>query len=328
MWISRIVVNEDGVSRRFALSPGTSPVDESPTDTERITSILRNLFLGIKHQCQLFATIDGIEFEISSEMALLMGERFRGRFSVIDVASPVRLGTTDVDEADTRAVVVRAALETIEAMPTTLDLDQIDRAAIAVDAQRDPLAEQALQRHLQRIGLRSLFARRDGRALLDPDDPAVRQLQQFDDVLADRRRQLVTDTPAFPNEYAHASMTLRDVFADASTDVGEIAAATAWLADRHARQVETTVTTALGIHAAGEGVLGSIPLVIDFRSVEGEPPAADIIAEVIAAHADALQVILVPGDRANRAWLSSALHVDASPNPNPSGGGRGPRSRS
>ena len=317
MRFSRIIVESEGVSRRFAFEPDISVIDVSSADAERIASVVRNLFLGIKRNCQIFATIDGVEFEITDEMVPLIGQRFASTFQILDTATPPKLSATATEWPDVQASAIRAALETTDAILPTLDVDRLDRALAAVDHHREPLAANAHRQHLKRSGLMQLFSRRNGRHLLDPSDPAVHQLARLDSVLTDRRRQVSTGTSPFPDEYARASLALRDLL---STTLGEAAngdqraiasmsaesvAATgrAWLNAHHERQVTPGIKAQLNAHASGVDVLGAIPAVIDLRNVEGRPPAADMLRTAVANHRRRLQFIMLPGDEGSQRWL-------------------------
>ena len=88
MWISRVVAEATDATRHLSLGDGLVIADGAEVDLEWLASVLRNLFVGTKHECRVFVTVDDVEFEISDEIAQLMSERFRNRFNLIDPTAP------------------------------------------------------------------------------------------------------------------------------------------------------------------------------------------------------------------------------------------------
>lgn len=319
MRISRIEV-ESGSSgtHTFVLDPRATTVDEPPTDTERLLSVFRNLYLGIKRRCRIFAAIDDVEFEVTDDMVSLIGQRLAGEFRVLDLALPPLIATDPTDIRDVQAVVARAALETVGAVPPTLDLERIDQAMLAVDRYRDPLANDAHATYLRNTGLLQLFSRRSGRELLDPDDPVVAQLARFDEALIDRRRQIGSSAPPLPDEFERATSTLRELVSARMGGIPSEVAATMspaaiesdvaqWVAQQHDRQVTPIVAERLSRHAEGIPVIGPIPVVLDLRRVQGFPPGGDAMRWAAREHADQLQFIVLVGSAESRRWIESTV---------------------
>lgn len=319
MKISRVVVESgsDGV-RTFAFGPGLTVLSESPADAERLLAVFRNLYLGIKRGCQIFATIDDVEFEVTNDMVPLMGQRMAGQFGVIDLALPQPIATNPTDIRDVQSVVARAALETVGAIPATLDLERLDQAMLAVDQYRDPLANDAHAAYLRRTGLLQLFSRRSGQDLLDSNDPAVRQLARFDQVLISRRRQLGSSSPPLPEEFEEATVALRELV---SARMGGIPPAMAaamspeaierdvaqWVVQQHDRQVTPVVAELCSQHATGIDVLGPIPMVLDLRRIDGLPPGGDAMRWAARHHGERLQFIVLVGDDDTRRWVETTF---------------------
>lgn len=319
MRISRVIV-EAGTpnARTFEFGSNLSVLTESPADAERLLAVFRNLYLGIKRSCQIFVTIDGIEFEITSEMALLAGQRFDGRFSVLDLALPTEIGADPTDIRYVHAMVARAALETVGATCPTLDLARLDQAALAVDRNRGPLVDDTHASQLRRTGLRQLFSRRSNHESLDPKDSAVRQLARFERVLSDRRRQVSSSTAPLPSEFALATDTLRELVSARRGGIPpEVAAAMTpeaverdvaqWVVQQHDRQMTPIVAQTCARHAEGIDVLGAVPIVIDLRKVAGLPPGGDAMRWAARLHGEKLQFIALVSDDDSRHWVESAF---------------------
>lgn len=325
MRITRVVV-ESGTAppRVFALDPNVAIVFESPTDAERLLTVFRNLYLGIKRNCQIFASIDEVEFEVTNDMIPLIGQRLGQRFGLVDLALPPPIATEPTDVRDVQAVVARAALETIGAIPATLDLERLDQGMAAVDQYLDPLANDAHAAYLKRTGLLQLFSRRTGRDLLDDNDPAVKQLKGFDQALAGRRRQISSSSAPTPDEFAHATESLRvlvsarmggippDMAASMTNEAVERDVAH-WVAQQHDRQIGPIVAERCARHAEGIDVLGSIPIVIDTRRVDGLPPGGDSMRWASRQHGDDLQFIVLAADDDQRRWVDRALEAETTP---------------
>lgn len=319
MRISRVEVESgNGSTNDYAFGPELAVVSGSPAETERILVAFRNLYMGVKRGCQLFATVNDVEFEITSDMVPLIGQRLGGQFHVIDLALPPAISTDPTDIRDVQAVVARAALETVGAVPATLDLARLDQAAVAVDQYRDPFANDAHAAYLRRTGLLQLFSRRSQRVLLNSDDPAVLQLSRFDQVLTDRRRQLSSSTPPLPAEFAHATDALRELVSARMGGMPSEVAATMtpeaverdvaqWVAQQHDRLITPIVAELCDRHAAGIDVLGPIPIVLDLRRVEGLPPGGDAMRWAARQHGGELQFIVLVGDGDNRRWIETTF---------------------
>lgn len=319
MRISRIEVESPtGEARTFALHPQATTFDESPTDTERLLSVFRNLYLGIKRRCRIFAVIDNVELEITDEMVPLIGQRLAGEFRVLDLAVPPPIATDPTDIRDVQAVVARAALETLGVVLPTLDAERIDQAVLAVDRYRDPLANDAHASYLRTTGLLQLFSRRSGRELLDPEDPVVARLARFDDTLTDRRRQISSSAPPLPDEVERATGTLRELVSARMGGIPPENAATMsqeavesdiaqWVIQQHDRQLTPIITESLSRHAEGIHVVGSIPVVLDLRRVQGFPPGGDAIRWASREHGDELQFIVLVGSPESRLWIENTV---------------------
>lgn len=319
MRLSRVIV-ESGTadSRTFEFGANFSVIVESPADAERLVAVFRNLYLGSKRGCQIFATIDDVEFEITNDMVPLVGQRLAGEFGVLDLALPPAITTNPTDIRDVQATVARAALETVGATRPTLDLARLDEAAVAVDQYRDPLANDPHAAYLRRTGLLQLFSRRPGRESLDPNDPAVQQLARFDQVLADRRRQVSSSSPPLPEEFEHATTSLRELVsartggtplemvATMSTEAIERDVAQ-WVGQQHDRQVTPMVTDACERHAEGIDVLGSIPIVLDLRRIDGLPPGGDAVRSAARLYGEDLQFIVLVADDDSRRWVENTF---------------------
>lgn len=323
MRVSRIHVESSTAgSQSYAFDSQLGLVSGSPTENERFLAVFRNLFLGIKRQSTIFVKVEDIEIELSADMVPLIGERLAGEFEIIDLALSPAIRTDPTDIRDVQAVVARAALETVGVLAPTLDLERIDQAILAVDRYRDPLANDAHAAYLRRTGLLQLFSRRSGRDLLDPDDPVVRQLDQFDDVLANRRRQVASSSSALPQEASAATTVIRDLV---STRLGGIPPEMAaemnnqaaerdisqWVAQQHDRQITPVLDAACERHAAGIPPLGSMPLVLDMRRVEGLPPGGDALLRAVDRFGDDLQVIAVGASDDVGAWLRDLFRPTA-----------------
>ncbi len=319
MRISRVIVGSGtGDSSEFEFSSNLSVITEQPADAERLLSVFRNLYLGIKGGCQIFATVDGVEFEMTDEMIPLVGARMDGQFAVVDLALPPEISTDPTDIRDVQAVVARAALETVGAIRPTLDTAHLDKATLAVDRLREPLANDAHAAYLRRAGFLQLFARRSGRQLLDPNDPVVRELASFDTVLENRRRQISSSGEPLPSEVAHATDALRELM---SARIGGAAPETVaqmtpeaveqdlaqWVVQQHDRQVTPVVAEICARHAEGIDVLGSVPIVIDLRRLEGLPPGGDAMRWAARLHSDELQFVVLVSDDDSRRWVESAF---------------------
>lgn len=319
MRISRIVIaSGTAPPRTFAFDPKVATVFESPADAERLLAALRNLYLGTKRNCQIFATIDGVEFEITNDMAPLIGQRLNREFGVVDLAVPAPMTADPTDIRDVQSVVARAALETIGTLPATLDLSRIDQASTAVERHIKPLASDAHAAYLKRTGLLQLFSRRNGRKALDLADPTVKQLTSFEQVLTDRRRQVSSSSPPTPREINHATDTLRILM---SARMGGIPPSMAssmspeaverevaqWVTRQHDRQLSPVLAELCSRHARGVDVLGSIPIVIDLRRVEGLPPGGDSMRWASRQHGDQLQFIMLVADKDKCRWVERAF---------------------
>lgn len=319
MKISRVEVESpNGTTSQHAFGPELAVISESPAETERILAVFRNLYMGVKRGCRLFAIVDDVEFEITSDMVPLIGQRLDGQFHVIDLALPPAINTDPTDIRDVQAVVARAALETVGATSATLDLVRLDQAVAAVDRYREPFANDAHTAYLRRTGLLQLFSRRSQRALLDSDDPAVLQLSRFDQVLTDRRHHISSSTPPRPADVAHATDTLRELVSARMGGMPPETAATMtpeaverdvaqWVAQQHDRMITPIVAELCDRHAAGIDVLGPIPIVLDLRRVEGLLPGDDAIRWAARQHSGDLQFIVLVGNSDNRRWIESTF---------------------
>lgn len=319
MRISRVEVESGlGTTKTHAFGSDVAAINESPADTERLLAVFRNLFLGLKRGCQVFAVIDDVEIEVTNDMVPLIGQRLGGQFSVIDLALPPTTSGESIDIRDVQAVVARAALETVGSIPATLDLARLDQAAIGVDHYRVPLADLAHTAHLRRTGLLQLFSRRSGRDRLNADDPAVLQLSRFEQTLTDRRRQISASAPPLPEEFSRATDVLRELVSARMGGMSEEMAATMspeaverdvmqWVAQQHDRMITPVVAEACERHAAGIDVLGPIPMVIDMRRVEGLPPGGDALRWAARRHANDLQFIVLVGGGDNRRWIENTF---------------------
>lgn len=325
MRISRVVVEPGtATSRTFAFESDLAVISESPSQTERLIVVFRDLYLGIKSECQIFACIDDVEFEITSDMVSLIGQRLAGRFSVVDLALPPPIKNDPTDIRDVQSVVARAALETVGAIPPTLDVERLDQAALAVDQRLDPLAENAHAAHLRRTGLLQLFSRRSGRDLLDRGDPTVQQLLSFNRVLAARRGQVSSNSAPSTEELANATESLRALV---SARIGglppEMAAqmTTAameqdmahWVLQQHDRQMSPIVAEKCARHAEGIEVLGPVPLVIDLSRVEGLPPGSDSLRWASRQHGADLQFIVIVGNDNKRSGVEGLFASSPQP---------------
>ena len=319
MRVSRVVVESGTTSARtFEFNSNLSVINEPLLDAERLLAVFRNLYLGIKRGSAIFATIDGVEFEITSDMTPLVGQRLGGQFAIVDLASPPEIKTDPTDIRDVQAVVARAALETVGATCPTLDVARLDQAATAVDRYRDPLANDAHAAYLRRTGLLQLFSRRSGNELLDANDPAVQQLARFDKVLADRRRQVSSSTAPLPSEFAHATQTLRELVtarmggipADMAAKMSPEAVqrdVAQWVLQQHDRQITPIVAEICARHAEGIDVLGSVPIVLDLRRVDGLPPGGDAMRWAARLHSESLQFIVLVSNDDSRRWVESTF---------------------
>lgn len=319
MRISRVVVAPGtAASRTFVFEPDLAVISETPAETERLLAAFQNLYLGSRHDSQIFATIDGVEFEISSGMMPLIGERLGGQFGILDLAVPPSIATNPTDLRDAQSVVARAALEIVGAIPATLNLERIDQAAFAVDRHLDQFANAAHAAHLQRAGVRQLFSRRAGRDILDPGDPAVGHLIALEQTLAQHRRNIDANATPSPDDHTTAREALRVLV---SVRIGglppEMAAAMTtdaieqdvmqWVVQQHDRQVAPIVAEVCSRHAAGIDVLGPIPAVIDLRGIEGLPPARDSMRWAARQHGERLQFIVLVSDDDTRRWIEGTF---------------------
>ena len=290
MRFSRVVSGSDESQESDHFDPDVAVVDERAEDSGRIASALERLFLGITSDCQIFATIDGAEFEIHDEMVPLIGERLAGSFGPLDMAAAPPLVSGATNWIDAEALAVRAALECIGALPRTTNIGQVDRALIGVDERRGSRA----------------------------GDAYLLQLERLSDVLLDRQSQLRTGNRPTPKEYARAAMALRDLLSttlstsdESTADVLRLSGqavtdrATTWLATQHERQLAPIVKQRCNSHAAGAAVLGAVPVILDLRNVEGVPVAADAITTALRNHRRRTQFIVFSGDEANRDWISA-----------------------
>lgn len=319
MQITRIEYPSDsGEPHCFVLDPRVAVVDASPSTTERLVSIVRDLYRGTKPEGRVFATIDGIEFEVNSDMVPLIGQRLDGAFDIIDLATAPDLPPDRPTTEAVHGAVARAALETVGAIPPTLDTRQLDLAAAAVDRSRDPLAEAAHSAYLQRGGLRLLFSRRSGRQLLDPNDPVVAQLARFDQVIADRRAQVSDDSPPQTDHVDRATDVMRELLSarpsgrspETLNSLSSEAVANEiglWMAQRHDRAVTPLLAERLERHAAGIDVVGSIPVVLDLRRVAHVLPGRDALRRSVQSRSDDLQFIALTGTGGARRWVEEAL---------------------
>lgn len=323
MRISRVEIESGfGTTRSHEFARYVAAVSESPADTERLLAVFRNLYLGLKRGSKIFAVVDDIEIEVTNDMLPLIGQRLGGQFNIVDLALPPTTENEPVDIRDVQAVVARAALETVGAIPATLDLARLEQAAVGIDQYRDPLADLAHTAHLRRSGLRQLFSRRSGRELLESDDPTVLQLSRLQQTLTHRRRQLSASAAPLPQEFSHATNVLRELVSARTGGMPEDMAASMspeaierdvmqWVAQQHDRMITPVVAEACERHAVGIDVLGSIPMVIDMRRVEGLPPGSDALRWAARRHADNLQFIVLVGGSDNRRWIETTF--DSSP---------------
>ncbi len=287
MKFSRVVIGSNGSQLSYSFDPDVAVVDGDAEESGQIASVLESLFLGVTAECRIFATIDGIEFEIREEMVPLIGDRLGGEFGTLDLAAapPLDLGASGWIDAE--ALAVRAALENVGAIPKTTNVEQVDHALAVIGEQRRSRTE-LLQ--LERLG----------RALLD------------------RKNQLRVGARPTPKEHARAAMTLRDLLRTTLSRPDESAAAVArlsgrdvtdrateWLAAQHERQLAPLVKQRCNAHAAGANVLGAIPVVLDLRNVEGVPSAANALTTAFRNHRRRTQFIVFAGDQANREWISA-----------------------
>ncbi len=288
MRFSRVLIETAEVGHCVEFDSDVAVVNASPAQVDGIAAAFRNLFLGIKRDCRVFAAIDNVEFEIVDEMVPLIGSRLGGRVKLIDPTIPTKLAA-DAPIGDLRAAAIRAALETLGVEPLGLDGDRIDRALRAT--------------------------------ALQLDGPRADQVARFEGVLGDRRRQLAGEIPTLPQEYARASMMLRDELATtlgpaADGDPRRIAmisargvaeAAQRWLAPHHDQQVGPIIKRQIEVHAGGVEVLGAIPAVIDLRRVRGTPPGSRAMTTALANHRRRVQFIVLPGDEADQRWIESVV---------------------
>ena len=321
MKASRVIVaSGTTAAQTFVCDPELAIIAESPEEADRLVTVFRNLFLGVKRGSQVFATIDDIEFEMTNDMMPLVGQRLARQFDVVDLALPPVISAESTDARDLHAAVARAALETSGAIVPTLDLERIDQATVAVDRAREPLAQAAHAAFLRRTGIFQLFSRRSGRDLLDPNNPTVSQLARFDQVLADRRRQITAEADPLPYESANATAMLRELV---SSRMGGLASESAaamtpeaierdvahWVAQQHDRQMTPLLAEICARHAKGIDVLGPIPVILDLRRVHGLPPGGDAIRWAARSYGDDLQFIVLVSNDENRRWIESAITV-------------------
>jgi len=319
MKFSRITVAPGtAASRTFEFEPNVAIVAESPEDSERLVRAFSDLYLGIEREYQIFATIDEIEFEMTSDMVPLVGERLDGEFSVVDLATPAEIDPDDANPDQVESTVARAALETLGAASPTLDLTHFDRAALTIDRSRREILNAAHTSSQRRTGLLQVFARRNRHDSLDANDAAVQRLERFDMVLADRRRQVSAHDEPSPSEMERAAAALRELASTrsggmapemvATQDAATIERETAqWVAQQHDRLITPEVAEICTLHALGVGVLGSVPVVIDLRRVDGLLPGGDAMRWAARLHSDELQFIVLVADEDRRSWAESAF---------------------
>lgn len=323
MKVSRVVVGgASKASQTFACDPSLVVISTSTVNAERLLAAFRNLYRGIDHDCQIYVSIDGVEFPVTKAMTPLIGERLDGRFDVLDLTHPTPISPGATDIRDVQALVARAALEITGRVSHILDLERIDQTVLAIDRYRNPLSADSPMPHSSNTGLLQLFSRRTGQEFLDADDPAVKQLARFDAVLAARRRQIASSDGPRPDEFAMAVDMLRELVSARPGGVPRDSAATMstdavqrdivqWTAQQHDRQMTPMIAETCARHAEGVSVLGPIPIVLDMRRIEGLPPGGDAIRWASRQHGEALQFIVLVDDDDARRWIERTFDPSA-----------------
>lgn len=138
MRISRLILDATATEPELEIEfpIDVAIVDGDPSELHRIRFALASLLDGWNDFGRAFVQIEGIEIEVTDEMAPLIGARLDGRRDFVDaktaasVIDPLPSESPDI-------VALRAALELGSSILHTLDVAAIDRALNGVDDDRD-----------------------------------------------------------------------------------------------------------------------------------------------------------------------------------------------